>query len=59
MMQTMLTLSGAPDRGVSWSDFLLLHKTVTKLSRIFRTIFSSFTGFVISNTCWSSVDVEL
>ena len=38
----MLTLSGAPDRVVSLSDFSLQHKKVRKLYRIYRTIFSSF-----------------
>ena len=28
----MPTLSGAPDRVVSWSDFSLQHKTVRKLT---------------------------
>ena len=40
MRQTMVTLSGAPDGVVSWSDFSLLHKVVRKLNRICRTIFS-------------------
>ena len=52
----MLTLSGAPDRVVSWSDFSLYHKKVRKLNRILSHIFQTFTGFVILTTCWSSVD---
>ena len=55
----MLTLSGAPDRVISWSDFSLQHKKVRKLNRICRTILSSFTGFVILTACWSSVVIEL
>ena len=55
----MLTLSGAPDRVVSWSDLSLSHKTVRKLNRICQTIFQAFTGFLTFSTCWSSVVVEL
>ena len=57
----MLTLSGAPDRVVSWSDFSLLHIKGRKLNRICHTSFqalTAFTGFVILTTCWSSVVVE-
>ena len=57
----MLTLSGAPDRVVSWSDFSRQHKTVRKLTgsvvRFFQAL--KLTGFVILITCWSSVVVEL
>ena len=38
----MLTLFRLPDRIVSWSDFSLLLKTVRKLNRICRKIFSRF-----------------
>ena len=38
----MLTLSGAPNHVVSWSDFSLLHKIIRKLNRICRAIFSRF-----------------
>ena len=55
----MLTLSGAPDRIVSWSDFSLQHKTVRKLTRSVVQFFQAFTEFVILITCWSSVVVEL
>ena len=52
----MLTLSGAPDRVISWSDFSLQHKKVTKLNWICRTIFSSFYRICHLTTCWSFVD---
>ena len=55
----MLTLSGAPDRVVSWSDFSLQHKTVRKLTGSVIQFFQAFTGFVILITCWYSVVVEL
>ena len=51
----MLTLSGAPDRVASRSEFSLEHKTVRKLNRICRIqFFQAFTGFVILTKCWSS-----
>ena len=43
----MHTLSLAPDRVVSWSDFSLLYKTVRKLNRIVVQFFHTFTRFVI------------
>ena len=57
----MLTLSGAPDRVVSWSDFSRQHKTVRKLTGSVVQFFQALklTGFVILITCWSSVVVEL
>ena len=55
----MLTLSGVPDRVVSWSDFSLQHKTVRKLTGSVIQFLQTFTGFVILRTCWSSVVVEL
>ena len=55
----MLTLSGARDRVVSWSDFSLQHKNVRKLTGFVIEYFQAFTGFVIFITCWSSVVVEL
>ena len=55
----MLTLSGAPDRVVSWSDFSLQHQTVRNLTGSVIQFFQAFTGFVILITCWSSVVVEL
>ena len=55
----MLTLSGAPDRVVSWSDFSRKHKTVRKLTGSVLQFFQAFTRFVILITCWSSVVVEL
>ena len=54
----MLTLSGVPDRVVSWSEFSLQHKKVRKLNRICHTFFQAFTGFVILTTYWSSVDAS-
>ena len=47
----MLTLSGAPDRVVSWSDFSLQHKTVRKPTGSVVQLFQAFTGFVILVTC--------
>ena len=55
----MLTLSGAPDHVVSWSDFSLQHKKVRKLNRFVVQFFQAFTGFVILTICWSSVVAEL
>ena len=55
----MLSLSGAADRVVSWSDFSLQHKTVRKLTGPVVQFFQAFRGFVILITCWSSVVVEL
>ena len=55
----MLTLSRAPDRVVSWSDFSLQHKNVRKLTGFVVQFFQGFTGFVILITCWYSVVVEL
>ena len=52
----MLTLSGAPDRFVSWPDFLLQHKIVRKLTGFVVQFFQAFTGFVILITCWSSMN---
>ena len=43
----MLTLSGAPDCVISWSDFSLLHKIVRKLNSICRKTF--FTLFRFSH----------
>ena len=56
---TMLTLSGAPDRVVSWIDFLLQHKTVKKLTGSVIQFFQAFKEFVVLITCWYSVVVEL
>ena len=55
----MFTLSGAPDRVVSWPDFSLRHKTVRKLTGCVIQFSQAFTGFVILVTCWSSMVVEL
>ena len=55
----MLTLSRAPDRVVSWSDFSLHHKKVRTLTGFVIQFSQAFTGFVILTTCWSSVVVEL
>ena len=52
----IVTLSGAPDHVVSWSDFSLQHKKVRKLYRICHTIFSSFYRICLLTTCWSSVN---
>ena len=49
----MLTLSGAPDRVVSWSDFSVQHENVRHLTG------SAFIGFVILIKYWYSVVVEL
>ena len=43
----MLTLSGAPDRVVSWSDLSLQNKTVRKVMGSVVQFFQAFTGFVI------------
>ena len=55
----MLTLPGAPDRVVIWSDFSLKHQIVRKLTGSVIQFFPACTGFVILLTCWSSVVVEL
>ena len=54
----MLTLSGAPDCVVNWSDFSFQHTTVRKLTIYAIQFFQAFTGFVILIACWSSVVVE-
>ena len=47
----MLTLSGAPDHVVSWSDFSPQNKKVRKLTGFVIQFFQAFTGFVILTTC--------
>ena len=51
----MLTLCGAPDRVVSWSDFSFSHQLVRKLDTNCGTIFSRFYRTCNLTTCWSSV----
>ena len=55
----MSTLSGAPDRVVSRSDFSLQHEKVRKINRICHTIFSSLFRFSNLTTYRSSVVLVL